>query len=76
MREQITGTEIQGITFYTVQEVARMLRITPQTVRTYIKEGKLQGKRVGRPLLITEENLNSFLEVNLFPASHIGGDSL
>lgn len=76
MREQIAGTEIQGVTFYTVQEVALMLRITPQTVRTYIKEGKLQGKRLGRPLLITEENLNSFLEVNSHPARYIGGDRI
>ena len=74
MREQITGTEIQGITFYTVQEVALMLRITPQTVRSYIKEGKLQAKRVGRPLLITEENLSAFLDINSHPARYIGGD--
>lgn len=74
MREQITGTEIQGVIFYTVQQIAMMLRITPQTVRTYIKEGKLKGKRVGRPILITEESLNSFLEVESFPARYIGGD--
>jgi hypothetical protein len=28
---------------------------------THMKEGKLQGKRVWGPLLITEENLNAFL---------------
>lgn len=74
MREQITGTEIQGITFFTVQEIAELLRITPQTVRTYIKEGKLQAKRIGRPLLVTKENLEAFLEVDLHPARHIGGE--
>jgi len=75
MREQIRGTQIQGITLYTVQEIALMLRITPQTVRTYIKEGKLKGKRIGRPILITEDSLNSFLETNSFPARFIGGDA-
>ena len=74
MREQITGTEIQGITFYTVQEVALMLSITPQTVRSYIKEGKLQGKRIGRPILITRESLSAFLEPS-FSDRGIGGDA-
>ena len=62
MKEIIQGTKIQGVTFYTVQEIAVMLRITPQTVRTYIKEGRLKGKRIGRPILITEESLSAFLE--------------
>ncbi len=73
MREQITGTEIQGITFYTVQEVAIMLSITPQTVRSYIKEGRLKGKRIGRPILITQESLSAFLEPS-FRDRGIGGD--
>ena len=66
---------LQGITFYTVQQIAMMLRITPQTVRTYIKEGGLKGKRIGRPILITEESLNAFPKTNSFPARHIGGDA-
>ncbi len=52
---------IEGIKFYTVQEVAKALRVTPQTVRAYIKRGKLKGKRIGRPILITENNLKEFL---------------
>ncbi len=73
MREQIAGTEIQGVTFYTVQEVAIMLSITPQTVRSYIKEGRLKGKRIGRPILITQESLSAFLEPS-FRDRGIGGD--
>ena len=55
-------TIIQGIEFYTVQEAAEELNVSAQTVRSYIKQGKLSGKRVGRPLLITSENLKKFLE--------------
>ena len=73
MKEIIQGTKIQGITFYTVQEIAVMLRITPQTVRTYIKEGRLKGKRIGRPILITEESLSAFLEPS-YSGRGIGGD--
>ena len=74
MKESIQGTEIQGITFYTVVEIAQLLDITPQTVRAYIKEGRLKGKRIGRPILITQESLNAFLEPS-FSDRGIGGDA-
>jgi excisionase family DNA binding protein len=56
-------TEIQGITFYTIPEAAQELRVTPQTVRKYIKLGKLKSQRIGKPIYITKENLKEFLEV-------------
>jgi len=58
------ATEIEGIKFYTIQETAKALQVTPQTVRAYIKRGRLQSQRIGRPLLITERNLKEFLQVN------------
>lgn len=56
------ATTIEGIKFYTVPETAKALRVTPQTVRAYIKQGRLQSQRIGRPLLITERNLKNFLQ--------------
>ena len=56
------GTVIEGIKFYTIPETAQALNVTPQTVRAYIKQGKLKGVRVGRPILITENNLRTFLK--------------
>lgn len=56
------ATEIEGIKFYTIPEAAEVLNVTPQTVRAYIKQGKLKGKRIGRPILITENNLKEFLK--------------
>ncbi|MCZ8162912.1 MAG: helix-turn-helix domain-containing protein [Microcystis sp. LE19-196.1B] len=55
-------TVIEGIKFYTVPETAEALRVTPQTIRSYIKEGKLKSQRIGRPILITENNLREFLK--------------
>ena len=54
--------EIEGIKFYTVQETANLLQVTAQTVRAYIKQGRLEATRIGRPLLITENNLKDFLQ--------------
>ena len=54
-------TEIRGETFYTVTELAEVLSITPQTVRKYIKEGRIDSQRIGRPLLIRERAIKEFL---------------
>ena len=59
------ATEIEGIKFYTIQETAEALNVTPQTIRAYIKKGKLKGQRIGRPILITENNLKEFLKESI-----------
>ena len=56
------ATIIEGIKFYTIPETAQALQVTPQTVRAYIKRGRLQSQRIGRPILITEKNLREFLQ--------------
>lgn len=58
------GTIIEGIKFYTIPETAKALRVTPQTIRAYIKQGKIKSQRIGRPILITENNLKDFLTKN------------
>ena len=56
------GTIIEGIKFYNIQETAQALRVTPQTIRAWIKQGKIKSQRIGRPILITENNLKEFLK--------------
>lgn len=58
-------TEIEGIKFYRIPEVAEALQVTPQTVRAWIKDGKLRSQRIGRPILVTEKNLREFLKPSL-----------
>ena len=57
------GTIIEGIKFYTIQETAQVLQVTPQTIRSYIKQGRLKAQRIGKPILVTENNLKEFLQV-------------
>jgi excisionase family DNA binding protein len=57
--------QIEGITFYTIPETAEALRVTPQTIRSYIKRGKLKSQRIGRPILVTEKNLKEFLQESI-----------
>jgi excisionase family DNA binding protein len=56
------ATVIEGIKFYTIPETAAALRVTPQTIRAWIKQGKIKSQRIGRPILITERNLKQFLK--------------
>jgi excisionase family DNA binding protein len=56
------STIIEGIKFYTIPETAKALRVTPQTIRYWIKQGKINSQRIGRPILITENNLKEFLK--------------
>jgi excisionase family DNA binding protein len=62
-------TEIRGETYYTVTELAEVLSITPQTVRKYIKEGRIDSQRIGRPLLIRERAIKEFLGETIQKAS-------
>ena len=47
---------------YDLQEVCEILKMNIQTIRIYIKEGKLKASKVGRKYVITEEDFKSFLE--------------
>jgi len=54
-------TIIEGIKFYRIPEVAKALQVNPTTVRLWIKQGKLKAQRIGRPILVTENNIKEFL---------------
>ena len=53
---------ILDITMYTVAEVAELLGVTHQTIRKYIKDGKMDCKKIGTKYYIYEEHIKKFLE--------------
>lgn len=48
--------------YLTVEEVAEILRASPQTVRNMIKRGEIPAIRIGRPWLIKKSDLDRILE--------------
>jgi len=46
---------------FSVGEAAAVLRISPWTVRAYIGKGKLAPVRLGRRVLLKEEELERFV---------------
>jgi excisionase family DNA binding protein len=55
---------IENSKYYTIQELATSLKVTPQTVRAWIKQDKLIGKKVGKRILIREDKIIEFLNAN------------
>ena len=56
--------EIADITLYSIAELADKFGITTLTWTTYIKDGRIEGQKVGGHWYITEDNLKKFLKVN------------
>ena len=46
---------------YDLDDLVQLLKMNKQTLRIYIKEGKLKASKVGRKYIITEEHLKEFL---------------
>ncbi|HHY69020.1 MAG TPA: helix-turn-helix domain-containing protein [Firmicutes bacterium] len=47
---------------YTVKDVALMTGLTERTIRNYIKNGKLQGKKIGAQWRFTEDDIKKLFE--------------
>jgi len=47
---------------YTVEDIATMTMLTSRTIRTYIKEGILKGRKIGGQWRFTEEDVKTMME--------------
>lgn len=52
---------VLGVKLYNVKEVAELLGVTPETARNYIKDGRLNAKKIGVRYYVSEERLKAFL---------------
>jgi len=48
-------------TFYTVDDIAKMTMFTTRTIRNYLKDGLLTGRKIGSQWRFTEEDIAKFL---------------
>jgi len=48
--------------FYNVETLAKMLSVPVQTVRLYIRRGRIKALKIGKFYLVSEENLQKFLD--------------
>lgn len=59
--DALRNREMEPIRTYTVEEAARILNVTIGTVRNHIKKNILLARRKGKNYIITEENLNNYI---------------
>lgn len=64
---KLRGTTIAGVTLYSVREVSELMKVTPQTVRRYIKSGRLKSRKIGRNLFCSETDLRHFVNATQKP---------
>lgn len=49
---------------YNLKEVVKLLGLNIQTIRRYIKEGKLKASKIGTHYMVTDEAIKEFLKAN------------
>jgi len=49
-------------TYYTVEQISKLLRMHPKTIQRYIREGKLRASKIGKGWRVTGHDLSVFTE--------------
>lgn len=52
------------IVAYTLDEAAKILKVSRQTVGRYVRSGALKAKKIGKAYRVTPDAINEFLRVN------------
>jgi len=51
---------------YTVEDIAQMTSLTARTIRNYLKDGILKGRKIGGQWRFTEEDIGKFMDSGTF----------
>lgn len=51
---------IGELVLYDVEELAAILEVQERTIRGYIKDGKLRGRKMAKKWYVTEESLQAY----------------
>ncbi len=54
--------KIGSLTLYSVDDLHELLGLSKMTIRAYLREGKLKGKKLGVQWFITEEAIRSYFD--------------
>lgn len=53
---------IRGEKYYLVEDLAKILPLTKNTVRMYIRKGRLRGRKLGKLFYVSNTDLRKFLD--------------
>jgi excisionase family DNA binding protein len=66
------GIPVSEHEFLTIEEVATRLRVKPDTVRAWLRQGRLQGMKAGRLWRIRPQAVEAFLRTTQPPTDKEG----
>ena len=61
--------KIGSLTLYSVDDLHELLGISKMTLRTYLREGKLKGRKMGVQWFVTEEAIRDYFNQEQDPPS-------
>lgn len=59
--------QIGTLTLYSVEELSELLEVQDKTLRIYLRDGKLHGRKMAGKWYITEEQLRAYFETGPEP---------
>jgi len=55
---------------YTVEDIAKMTMMTSRTIRNYLKDGILKGRKIGGQWRFTEDDVKNFMDSGTYQVEH------
>ena len=56
------GIKVGEMVLYDVETLSKLLGIQERTIRRYLREGKLKGRKMARKWYVTEQSLQEYFE--------------
>lgn len=56
------GIKIGEMELYDVEELARLLDVQERTIRIYLRQGRLQGRKLARKWYVTSDSLKAYFQ--------------
>ena len=62
LEEDCISTTMMGEKAYRIKHLAKLLDLSVETIRRYVRSGKISSYRFSKEYFITESQLNDFIE--------------
>jgi len=56
------GIQIGDMELYDVEELSKLLDVQEKTIRLYLRQGKLQGRKMARKWYVTADSLKAYFQ--------------
>ncbi len=54
--------QLEGFEYYTSEHISKHFEVAPETVRRWIRQGKLKAKKIGKHYIVRHDDFKKFME--------------